>query len=78
MKYLLLFFYFSQFCAVPNTPIGPPPYFYIQSFNTYAEAKKEQNELEASKNGKGVILYGFPEFITGEIDQKGDGNAIHN
>ena len=45
MKYLLIFIILGQVCADKGSGLGPPPYFYMQCFDTKEEAQAEQENL---------------------------------
>ena len=62
MKYILLFFYFSQVCT-SGSPFSAPPYFYMKYFDTYEEANIAKHEISI-KDGTSTILYVYPEFIS--------------
>lgn len=62
MKYLLIFFYFSQACPGGDPRAAAPPYFYMRSFDTYEEARKAEVEFDSSGEGQGAVVYGYPQF----------------
>ena len=72
MKYWLIFFYFSQVCSSPNTGHQAPPYYYARSFDSYAEAKKAENELNSGKDGHGTIVYGYIEISDMDFEKRGN------